>query len=99
MSMLELWRKIRYKSIDYYKRKANIVKLFSEEFYEIQEELYFINSTETMTLLHKLYKNDVVTSCYESISSKEEIETSEIESYSHIQKMNTEEIDTIQQQE
>ena len=48
------------------KRKANIVKLFSEESKEIQEQLYLINSKE----------NDIISSCYESISSEEETKTS-----------------------
>ena len=63
---------IGHKSIDCYKVKANIIKLFSEEFEEIQKDLYLINSKEY----------DMVSSCYESISSEEETETSEIESSS-----------------
>ena len=53
------------------KRKANIVKLFSEEFDEIQDELYLINSN--------IY--DIISSCYESISSKVVTNTFETESY------------------
>ena len=60
--MLELWR-IGHKFIDYNKRKANIIKLFSEEFDEIQEDLYPINPTSY----------DVISNCYESISLKEDI--------------------------
>ena len=50
---------IGHKSIDYNKRKTNLVKLFSEEFEEIQTELYSIN----------VNINEVISSCYESISS------------------------------
>jgi len=51
---------IGHKFIDYNKRKANIVKLFSEEFEEIQEALYSVDPTTY----------DVISSCYKSISSK-----------------------------
>ena len=63
--MLELWRN---KSIDCNKRKANIVKLFSEEFEEIQEELYMVDPT-----IH-----EVLSSCYESISSESYSDSIEI---------------------
>ena len=66
---------IGHKSIDCTKRKDNIVRLFSEEFEEIQHELYLIISE----------KYDIISSCCECISSEEETEeteTSEEESYS-----------------
>jgi len=48
------------------KGKANIVKLFSEEFEEIQDELYPVT-----TNIH-----ETVSSCYESINSEAETNTS-----------------------
>ena len=59
---------IGHKSIDCNKRKANIVKLFSEEFEEIQEELYMIDPS-----IH-----EVISSCYESISSESYTDSTEI---------------------
>ena len=47
------------------------MKVFLEEFKEIQEELYPIDSN----------KYDVVSSCYESMSSEKEISTLELESH------------------
>ena len=58
---------IEHKSIDCHKRKANIVKLFSEEFEEIQEELYTVDPT-----IH-----EVISSCYESISSESYTDSTE----------------------
>ena len=54
----EIW----HKSINCTKRKANIVKLFIEEFDEIQHELYLI------TFEH----SNILSNCYESISSSED---------------------------
>ena len=62
------------KSIDCTKRKANIVKLFTEEFNEIQHELY------PLTFEH----SNILLSFYESISSNEDsiLDTSDSSSIS-----------------